>query len=334
MGRDEPALRANAQYRQQLHSRSEGRPQGHVRVADNPSVVCVVIDFIRRWFCWHDYKIRAEGGVMFLRCAACGDSTAGFAVNATSGNPVPSPVVQRQVAATSSDVPRRTTPAVAVVLHAGVEAADDHPRQREHDLVALRRYVASRGWTSVEHIEQKPRPAGDRPVLQQIVEQARSQQIKRVVCWRLDRLGCRAGELVQWLGDLTELGVDIVAVDEGLDTGTPEGKRVMQFAATLAAMERSQPAAVDSTPERSQRKVARSVQPVGQSHALPREFAVQFLDYLTESSEPGRGRVSSARARGRRVQSGGHLDQHPQGTLSRRSWPAGRRPNGAAGRGP
>jgi len=293
-----------------------------------------VIDFIRRCFCWHDYKIRAEGGVMFLRCAACGHGTAGFGVNATSGNPVPSPVVQRQVAATLRGVPRRTTPAVALVLHAGVQAADYDPRQHEHDLVALRRYVASRGWTSVEHIEREPRPAGDRSVLQQIVEQARSRQINRVICWRLDRLGCRAGELVQWLGDLTELGVDIVAVDEGLDTGTPEGKRVMQFAAGLAAMERRQPAAVDSTLERSQRKSARSVQPVVQSPALPGEFAVQFLDYLSESSEAGRGRVSSARARGRRVQSGGHHDRHPQSTLSRQSWPAARRPNGAAGRGP
>ena len=299
---------------------------------------------------------------MLLRCASCGRTTGGCVVNAAVSNPetqpgaADSPIAEasnlhasraRRTDATAvavaaaarertqgaSEVPAAAVVPVAVIAQGSTGGASDDRKRRE--LAAVQHYVTSRGWTAVEHLQRDPPTDDNRTARERILAHARSQQIKAVVCWKLDRFGCRAGELVQLIGDLTELGVNVVAVEDGLDTATPDGKRLMRFAAQLVALEHSHQAAVAETrtlPEVSHRPV----QPVVvHKPDLPRGFAAQFFEYLGQFPETQRDRSASPVIRGRRARRGrgvqiGDRVEIPAGGPGSRGF----KPKGSGGRGP
>ena len=298
---------------------------------------------------------------MLLRCASCGRTTAGCVVNAAVSNPETQPAAHSQIAEASnlhasrtlgadtpavavaaavgegaqgaSEIPAAAVVPVAVIAQASTGGASDDRKRRE--LVAVQHYVTSRGWTAIEHLQQGPSTNDNRTARERILAHARSQQIKAVVCWKLDRFGCRAAELVQLLGDLTDLGVHVVAVEDGLDTATPDGKRLMRFAAQLVALEHSHQAAAGTTktlPEVSRRPA----QPVVDHNPdLPQGFAAQFFEYLGQFPETGRDRSASPVIRGRRARRGrglhigDRIDVPTGGSGSR-----GFKPKGSGGRGP
>lgn len=60
-----------------------------------------------------------------------------------------------------------------------------------------------------------------------------------IVVYRLDRLGRSTLHIAQLLTDLTEQGIYIESVSDGLNSATPMGRAMLQMAAIFAEMERN-----------------------------------------------------------------------------------------------
>ncbi len=124
-----------------------------------------------------------------------------------------------------------------VAIYARVSKFEQEP---ENQLAELRRFVAARGWTSVEFVDRGVSGSKDRrPALDELLTAARRRRIDVVVCWRLDRLGRNLRHLVTLLDELSGLGVAFVSMGEGIDCTTPAGKLQLHILAALAEFERS-----------------------------------------------------------------------------------------------
>jgi DNA invertase Pin-like site-specific DNA recombinase len=60
-----------------------------------------------------------------------------------------------------------------------------------------------------------------------------------IVVYRLDRLGRSTLHIAQLLAELTEAGIAIESVSDGLNSATPMGRAMLQMAAIFAEMERN-----------------------------------------------------------------------------------------------
>jgi DNA invertase Pin-like site-specific DNA recombinase len=110
----------------------------------------------------------------------------------------------------------------------------------ENQLVELRRYVESRGWTPTEYVDTGVSGAKDRrPALDELLRDARRRRLDVVVCWRLDRLGRNLKHLITLLEELQALGVAFVSLAEGIDATTPAGRLQMHILAAIAEFERA-----------------------------------------------------------------------------------------------
>ena len=95
----------------------------------------------------------------------------------------------------------------------------------ENQLLELRRYVAARGWTAVEYVDEGVSGAKDRrPALDQLVADVRGHRVQAVVCWRLDRLGRNLRHLVMLLDDWHARGIAFVTLGEGIDTARRQAR--------------------------------------------------------------------------------------------------------------
>lgn len=77
----------------------------------------------------------------------------------------------------------------------------------------------------------------DRPGLKACLDHLRRDDV--LVVLGLDRLGCRAGELIQLVGELDGRGVGFRALNTALDTTIPAGRAFLQIHAAFAEMERT-----------------------------------------------------------------------------------------------
>ncbi len=91
-----------------------------------------------------------------------------------------------------------------------------HDQTAENQLLELRRYVAARGWSAVEYVDEGVSGAKDRrPALDQLVADVRGHRVQAVVCWRLDRLGRNLRHLVMLLDDWHVRGIAFVTLGRG-----------------------------------------------------------------------------------------------------------------------
>ena len=110
----------------------------------------------------------------------------------------------------------------------------------DNQLLELRRYVAARGWTAVEYVDQGVSGAKDRrPALDQLTTDVRRHKLQAVVCWRLDRLGRNLRHLVLLLDEWQSRGIAFVTLGEGIDTSTPAGRLVAGVLGSIAEFERA-----------------------------------------------------------------------------------------------
>lgn len=100
----------------------------------------------------------------------------------------------------------------------------------EGQLDVLEREGCSRVWA------EKVSSTDARPGWQSLLEQVRPGDT--VVVARLDRIGRRLVEIVRTVTELSEQGVRVRAVHQGVDTGQPAGKIVVALFAALAESER------------------------------------------------------------------------------------------------
>jgi DNA invertase Pin-like site-specific DNA recombinase len=109
----------------------------------------------------------------------------------------------------------------------------------ENQLIELRRYCESRGWTPQEFVDQGVSGAKEsRPALDALLKDARRRRLDAVVVWRLDRLGRSLRHLILTLDELSALGVAFVSLGEGVDTSTPAGRLQLHILGAIAEFER------------------------------------------------------------------------------------------------
>jgi len=77
----------------------------------------------------------------------------------------------------------------------------------------------------------------ERPGLDKLLAAVRRGAVRKVVVWRLDRLGRTAKGLLTLLDEFQQLGVGFVSLREGFDLGTPAGRLMAGVLASVAAYE-------------------------------------------------------------------------------------------------
>lgn len=75
-----------------------------------------------------------------------------------------------------------------------------------------------------------------RPVLKDLLSHLRQGDV--LVIWKLDRLGRNLNHLVTLTNELLEKGVDLISLNDPIDTTTPQGRLVFNIFASLAEFER------------------------------------------------------------------------------------------------
>lgn len=104
--------------------------------------------------------------------------------------------------------------------------AGRHPRDLRHQAHAIERACAKRGWALAKVVREQRAGNGHRPGLRFALEQLADGTGGRLVACRLDDVGRTRDELAGLLGWCARSGVDLVALDVGLDTGTRHGRLV------------------------------------------------------------------------------------------------------------
>jgi DNA invertase Pin-like site-specific DNA recombinase len=126
--------------------------------------------------------------------------------------------------------------AIRVALYARVSTHEQTP---ENQLTVLRAFAEARGWSASEYVDHgisgaKERRAG----LDALLVAVRARKVDVVACTKLDRLARSTRHLVTLAGELEALGVDLVVLDQAIDTTTPSGRLLFHVLAAIAEFER------------------------------------------------------------------------------------------------
>jgi DNA invertase Pin-like site-specific DNA recombinase len=121
-------------------------------------------------------------------------------------------------------------------LYARVSTTEQTP---ENQLVALRGFATARGWALTEFVDHGVSGAKERrPQLDAMLADARRRKFDVVLVTKLDRLARSTRHLVMLSAELEALGVDLVALDQAIDTTSPSGRLLFHVLAAIAEFER------------------------------------------------------------------------------------------------
>ncbi len=77
-----------------------------------------------------------------------------------------------------------------------------------------------------------------RPALDELVAAARKREIDALAVVKLDRLARSVRHLTELGSELEALGVDLIVIDQGIDTTTPAGRLLFNVLGSIAEFER------------------------------------------------------------------------------------------------
>jgi DNA invertase Pin-like site-specific DNA recombinase len=121
-------------------------------------------------------------------------------------------------------------------IYARVSSSD---QSTDLQLEALRAYGAARGWAVTEFADHSVSGAQEkRPALDALVAAAKARRIDVVIATKLDRLARSTHHLVTLAKELETLGVDVVIVEQAIDSTTPTGRLMFNVLAAIAEFER------------------------------------------------------------------------------------------------
>jgi len=109
----------------------------------------------------------------------------------------------------------------------------------ENQLLALRAFATARGWVAAEYVDQGVSGAKEkRPALDALLAEVRARRVDVLVCVKLDRLARSVHHLVAMVREFEILGVDLVVLDQAIDTTTPTGRLLFHVLAAISEFER------------------------------------------------------------------------------------------------
>jgi len=124
-----------------------------------------------------------------------------------------------------------------IALYVRVSTSD---QSTELQLRELNQFTQARGWTTIKVYEDKATGTnGNRPLLKQLLSDARQRKIDVVVIWKLDRLFRSLKDLISTLQEFTELGVDFISLKDNIDLTTSSGRLMMHMLGAFAEFEAS-----------------------------------------------------------------------------------------------
>jgi DNA invertase Pin-like site-specific DNA recombinase len=105
-------------------------------------------------------------------------------------------------------------------------------------LDALRAFAAARGWAVTEFIDHGvPGAKERRPALDDLLTAVRARKVDVVACTKLDRLARSTRHLVNLGDEFKALGVDLVVLDQAIDTTTTIGRLTFNVLAAIGEFE-------------------------------------------------------------------------------------------------
>lgn len=124
-----------------------------------------------------------------------------------------------------------------VALYTRVSTTEQRP---EVQLDPLRTYAAARGFEVVEEYTDHGFSGAKarRPALDRLLADARRRRFDAVACVKLDRLARSVHHLTAMGQELSALGVDLIVLDQAIDTSTPAGKLLFHVLGSIAEFER------------------------------------------------------------------------------------------------
>ena len=123
-----------------------------------------------------------------------------------------------------------------------------------------------------------------RPGLKACLDHLRRDDV--LVVSDLDRLGCRAGELIRLVDDLQARGIGFRALNAALDTTTPAGRAFLQMQAALSEMERN------LTRQRVSEGIA-AARACGRKGGRPRVMTLERLHHARQLMADQAGSIAS-----------------------------------------
>jgi len=118
-----------------------------------------------------------------------------------------------------------------------VSTTDQHTEPQLH---ALRQYATARGLELAgEYADHGVSGARDRrPSLDRLMADARRRRFDVLGCTKLDRLARSVHHLTSLVRELEALGIDLVVLDQSIDTSTPAGQLLFHVLGSIAEFER------------------------------------------------------------------------------------------------
>jgi DNA invertase Pin-like site-specific DNA recombinase len=137
---------------------------------------------------------------------------------------------------TSSGVSHPVAGKARVGLYARVSTSE---QETANQLEALRSFAGARGWALTEFVDHGISGAKERrPAFDALLEAVRKRRVDVVACVKLDRLARSTHHLVTLAKEFQALGVDLVVLDQAIDTTTPSGRLLFHVLAAIAEFER------------------------------------------------------------------------------------------------